>query len=167
MDRNNNLFSPLPEWARLQKEVPVNPMQMMAGWGQPGYVQASAQNAYNNKYESDPQQTAMQEFLKRLQVGGSVEQNTRGAANVISGGGRVGYAFPWGDDTLTLGVSGTGYKVKVDTPNGQFRDSDLYLNGVDAAYETPNGKLGAAFNYFKGNYPGAGPAFNINYSRNF
>lgn len=157
----NNKFdmSILPGYARMQPEPQYPVMQSMQDWGK----QAAPQMQANSPEE----QQQINEFLQRLQVSGQIQQMQNGPANVMAGGGRVGYEFPVGQDNLTLGLQGGGYKVAVNTPQGIFKDAQFKVDGGDIGYQSGNNNFSLGYRYAPNDPMVKGKMFNLNYRRQF
>ena len=85
-----------------------------------------------------------EELLRRLQLNADFAKGSSGDVDTMYGGGRVGYAFPVGQDSdLTLGARFGGYRADVKPMNKVFDDFDL--QGVDAEYRKGNHAIGAEY----------------------
>jgi hypothetical protein len=78
-------------------------------------------------------------MLRRLQVsGGAQEVNDRGAKG-IAGGGRLGVNIPMDNDRdLTVGVSGSGYKIR--SGGNTYKGADV--TGADLSYRKGDTTIG-------------------------
>ena len=100
--------------------------------------------------------------VKGYQAGGMVDdsrfQVSGGASNIehdpvpgvkvrgVGGGGRIGYRFDAGKDAdLTVGVSGSASKVKVDTPEGSKTYRDKRITGADVTYRKGDSSYGVSY----------------------
>jgi hypothetical protein len=89
--------------------------------------------------------------VSRLQVSGgasSIEDDPAAGVKVrgVGGGGRIGYRFDAGKDAdLTVGVSGSASKVKVDTPEGSRTYKDKRITGADVSYRKGDTTYGASY----------------------
>ena len=65
----------------------------------------------------------------------------------VSGGGRVGYRFDAGKDSdVTVGMSGSASRVKVNTPEGSRTYTDKRITGGDVTYRKGNTSYGVSYN---------------------
>jgi hypothetical protein len=115
--------------------------------------QPSATAMQNVDYRMSP----LQEILNRLQLSGGYQsidgQDVRGGAY----GGRIGYSFPAGSNSLDVGLSGSGFSV--NTPLGRQRQNQM--TGADLSYNFGRNKLSAAYDRFGDNL------FRLSYQRQF
>jgi hypothetical protein len=94
---------------------------------------------YNSMLQQNP--TALQDFIRRLQLSGMIGSTAQGNDKVLYGGGRLGYRFPMGKDDLTVGLSGGGYNAK-----GQGYDqTNLDFQGIDANYQMGDQNFGGYY----------------------
>jgi hypothetical protein len=91
--------------------------------------------------DQEEQKNLLDTLLSRLQLGGSFSSFEDQYADGYGYGGRIGYRQPVGEDALTFGVSGSGYKV--DTPFGSFGDRGV--TGGDIGYEFGPNRLSASY----------------------
>jgi hypothetical protein len=87
----------------------------------------------------------------RLQISGggaSIEDDPAPGVKVrgVGAGGRVGYRFDAGKNAdVTVGVSGSASKVKVDTPEGSKTYRDKRITGGDVTYRRGNTSYGVSY----------------------
>lgn len=94
---------------------------------------------YNAMLQQNP--TALENFIRRLQLSGMLESKGQGTDKLMYGGGRLGYRFPMGENDLTVGLSGGGYRAK-----GQgYNQTDLDFQGIDANYQMGNQNFGGYY----------------------
>lgn len=85
-----------------------------------------------------------QHWLNNVQLSGGGQTFNDGNASGFGVGGRVGYAIPMGEDkSLTLGVSGGGSRMKMDTPTGKITKALATLNALDVAYRNKQNEFSA------------------------
>jgi hypothetical protein len=87
----------------------------------------------------------LKEIISRVNAGYSVSGGSQG----YGGGGRVGYTQPMGNDALSVGISGSGYKY------GPY--SDFQPTAVDATYHTGNNDIGLQYSQNQSNMRGQLP----------
>ena len=100
-----------------------------------------------DQLDDDGKRQLLSEILSRVQLSGGGSGFEDGPVKGYGYGGRLGYRQPIGEDALTLGISGGGYKVK--TPYGDF--SGRALGGADLGYNFGPNDLSARYN--KGQIP--------------
>jgi hypothetical protein len=81
--------------------------------------------------EEQERQSTIDRILRGLQLSGGGGTFDNSMASGYGYGGRVGYAMPVGQDQLTAGLTGMGYKA--ETPAGTV--SDRGLTGADVSYK--------------------------------
>jgi len=149
----------LPGYARTQPDPQYLAMQSMQDWGKEAAPQMQA--------NTPEEEQRVNEFLQRLQLSGVVQQMQNGPANVIAGGGRVGYEFPVGQDNLTVGLQGGGHRVAVNTPQGIFKDAQFKVDGGDIGYQSGNNNFSLGYRYAPNDPTVRGNMWNLNYRRQF
>lgn len=105
-----------------------------------------------------------QDLLNKLQISGNIENEQNQNINTVYGGGRLGYNFPLeNNNSLDLGLLGSGYKVTGNSPYGKINESKIGLTGLDALYK--DGQSSYGINYQRS--PVEGNIINLLYNRQF
>lgn len=89
------------------------------------------------------------EQLKEIIARSQLAYDVGGSNKAYGGGGRIGYTQPIGKDSVSVGISGQGYKA------GQY--SDFQPTSADATYHTGNNDIGLQYSQNQGNMRGQLP----------
>jgi hypothetical protein len=89
------------------------------------------------------------EQLKEIIARSQLSYDVSGSNKAYGGGGRVGYNQPIGKDSLSIGLSGQGYK--------EGKSSDFKPTSVDATYHTGNNDIGLQYSQNQANMRGQLP----------
>jgi len=118
----------------------LSPEDMMANPNAYGQNQGNYETRlYNSMLQQHP--TALQDFIRRLQLSGMLETKGQGKDKLMYGSGRLGYRFPMGENDLSVGLSGGGSRA-----SGQGYDqTKLGLQGIDANYQMGDQNFGGYY----------------------
>ncbi len=107
----------------------------------------AAQNILERVQQMNQKEKAsfLDDLMKRLQVNFDYSQFADQYTDGSAFGGRIGYTQPMGKESdLSLGVSGSGYKV--NTPVGQFKDYGV--TGGDIGYRFGPNRISASYDKY-------------------
>jgi hypothetical protein len=96
--------------------------------------------AFQSLNESE-QKSLLSTLLSRLQLDLNASSFEDQYASGYGYGGRVGYRQPVGEDALTFGLRGSGFKA--ETPFGTFKDRGV--SGGDIGYEFGPNRISASY----------------------
>jgi hypothetical protein len=90
-----------------------------------------------DRLDKESKKELLSEILSRIQLSGGGSSFEDKFSSGYGYGGRIGYRQPLGDDALTVGVTGSGFKAK--TPFGTFGQRGI--TGGDIGYEFGDNRL--------------------------
>lgn len=133
-----NAFIP-PSWAAFQHYVPDAPKENMMAWGK------ASNYALPENMGTQISPGALQQILQNVQLSAMAQQMKVGNADILAGGGRIGYGVPTNNGYVSVGAMMGGHRMKANTPNGPIRDSSFGLQGLDASYSSGDSTFGAQY----------------------